>query len=53
MEEAFEKLQLYTNFIARPDGIPYHGDLGSFLYADPPPLMICDQKILNAVADSY
>lgn len=48
MQEAFRKLQLYTDFIACPSDIPYRGSLGSFLYADPLPLLIDDQSLLNA-----
>lgn len=47
MQEAFRKLQLYTDFIARPSEIPYRGSLGSFLYADPLPLLIDDQRLLS------
>jgi hypothetical protein len=47
MEEGFEKLQSYLEFISRPPDIPHLGSLGSFLYADPPPLLIENQSILE------
>lgn len=50
IEEAFEKIKSYINFMTRPDDIPHHGSLGSFMYADAPPLLIDDQSVLNAVA---